>query len=370
MGFTQARQGISYDSLEKRQKQLIPIFADTPGITTQIQIIGNPLSNQGMAIAILEDPSKRKSLDEIMAGLWGPANSIPGLETYLVNPPMIPIGGKQAKGDYMFTLLSPDADTLYKAAQDFETVLRKDSMFTGVNSDLQISTPQAEIDIDRDMASSLNVSANDIEQALYTAYGERQISTIYTTVDEYKVIMQLKPEFQKNADALTMLYIRSDVSGQLVRLDALGKIRETTGPVTVNHTGTAPVRHLLLQRQTRHLHGRNHPGRGQTGPGKPPGHGLHHLRRHGGRVRRIHELALLPAFHRHRRHLHPARLPVRVLHPPPDHPVRAALSRLRRTAHPARVRLRPRPLRHGRHHHAHRHRQKELHHGRGLCPRS
>ena len=282
MGFTQARQGISYDSLEKRQKQLIPIFADTPGIATQIQIIGNPLSNQGMAIAILEDPSKRKSLDEIMAGLWGPANSIPGLETYLVNPPMIPIGGKQAKGDYMFTLLSPDADTLYKAAQDFETVLRKDSMFTGVNSDLQISTPQAEIDIDRDMASSLNVSANDIEQALYTAYGERQISTIYTTVDEYKVIMQLKPEFQKNADALTMLYIRSNVSGQLVRP---GRPRQNQGNHRPGHRQphrTAPVRHLLLQRQTRHLHGRNHPGRGQTGPGKPPGHGLHHLRRHGG----------------------------------------------------------------------------------------
>lgn len=237
MGFTQARQGISYDSLERRQKQLIPIFANTPGIAKQIQIIGSPLTNQGMAIAILAKPNKRDSLDDILARLWKPANSIPGLETYLVNPPMIPIGGKQAKGDYMFTLLSPDADTLYKAAQDFEILLRKDPLFTGVNSDLQISTPQVEIDIDRDMASSLNVSADAIEQALFTAYGERQISTIYTTVDEYKVIMQLKPEFQKNADALTMLYVRSAVSGQLVRLDALGTIRETTGPVTVNHTG-------------------------------------------------------------------------------------------------------------------------------------
>ncbi len=237
MGFTQARQGISYDSLEQHQKQLIPIFANTPGIAKQIQIIGNPLTNQGMAIAILEKPSKRNSLDEILSKLWKPTNSIPGLETYLVNPPMIPIGGKQAKGDYMFTLLSPDADTLYKAAQDFEILLQKDPLFTGVNSDLQISTPQVEIDINRDMASSLNISADAIEQALFTAYGERQISTIYTTVDEYKVIMQLKPEFQKNADALTMLYVRSAASGQLVRLDALSTIRETTGPVTVNHTG-------------------------------------------------------------------------------------------------------------------------------------
>ncbi|MDD3313520.1 efflux RND transporter permease subunit, partial [Pseudodesulfovibrio sp.] len=237
MGFTQARQGISYDSLEKRQKKLIPILAHTPGIIHQIQIIGNPLSNQGMSIAILDKPSKRAELDDILRSLWIPTNSIPGLETYLVNPPMIPIGGKQSKGDYMFTLLCPDAHTLYKAAQDFDVIMRKDPLFTGVNSDLLISTPQVEIDIDRDMASSLNVSADDVEQALFTSYGERQISTIYTTVDEYKVIMQLKPEFQKNADALSMLYIRSKASGQLVRLDALSHIRETTGPVTVNHTG-------------------------------------------------------------------------------------------------------------------------------------
>lgn len=236
MGFTQARQGISYKSLEKRQKQLIPIFAETPGIDKQIQIIGVPLTNQGMAIAILDKPNKRKSLDDILQSLWGPANSIPGLETYLVNPPMIQIGGKQAKGDYMYTLLSPDADTLYKNATTFLEEMRKDPLFTGVNSDLQINTPQVELSIDRDLASSLNVSADAIENALFTAYGERQISTIYATTDEYKVIMQLKPEFQRNADALTMLYVRSS-AGDLIRLDALGKISETTGPVTVNHTG-------------------------------------------------------------------------------------------------------------------------------------
>ncbi|MBU4378711.1 MAG: efflux RND transporter permease subunit, partial [Proteobacteria bacterium] len=236
MGFTQARQGISYDSLERQQKETIPIIAANAGIRDQIQIIGNPLSNQGMIVALLKPASKRKSLDEILAELWGPINTLPGLEVYLVNPPMIPIGGKQAKGDYLFTLLSPDSDTLYKSAQSFDVDMRKHPLLTGVNSDLQISTPQVEIDINRDMASSLGVSANDIENALFTAYGERQISTIYTVTDEYKVIMQLKPEFQKNADALSMLYIRSS-AGNLVRLDALAQIRESTGPVTVNHTG-------------------------------------------------------------------------------------------------------------------------------------
>jgi HAE1 family hydrophobic/amphiphilic exporter-1 len=236
MGFTQARQGISYDSLLAQQRELIPIIASNPGIRDQIQIIGYPLTNQGMCVNLLKPANQRQSLDEILHDLWGPANSLPGLEVFLVNPPMIPIGGKQAKGDYLFTLLSPDSSTLYRSAQTFETELKKNSLVSGVTSDLQISTPQVEIDIDRDMASSLNVSANEIENALYTAYGERQISTIYATIDEYKVIMQLKPEFQKNADALSMLYVRSS-TGNLVRLDALATIRETTGPVTVNHTG-------------------------------------------------------------------------------------------------------------------------------------
>jgi HAE1 family hydrophobic/amphiphilic exporter-1 len=236
MGFTQARQGISYESLLKQQKATIPVLANTPGIKDQIQIIGYPLTNQGLIVALLEPAGKRKSLDDILHGLWGPINAQPGLEVYLVNPPMIPIGGKQAKGDYLFTLLSPDSSTLYRSAQTFDAELRKNGLVTGVNSDLQISTPQVEIDIDRDMASSLGVSANAVENALYTAYGERQISTIYTVTDEYKVIMQLKPDFQKNADALSMLYVRSD-SGNLIRLDALADIRETTGPVTVNHTG-------------------------------------------------------------------------------------------------------------------------------------
>ena len=237
MGFTQSRQGISYESIERHQKQIIPIIAANQDIEGQIQIIGYPLSNQGMIVSILKPSNKRKqSLDDILHELWGPVNSIPGMEVFLVNPPMIQIGGKQAKGNYLFTLLSPDSKSLYSNADTFLTELRKHPLLTGVSSDLQINTPQVEVAIDRDMAGSLDVSAENIESALFTAYGERQISTIYATTDEYKVIMQLKPEFQKNADALSMLYVRSN-SGNLVRLDALGEIIETTGPVTVNHTG-------------------------------------------------------------------------------------------------------------------------------------
>ncbi|WP_243545005.1 efflux RND transporter permease subunit [Pseudodesulfovibrio tunisiensis] len=236
MGFTQARQGISYESMERHQSRLFPIFANTPSVESDIQIIGVPLTNQGMAIALLKPQGERPDIDAIIQSMWGPTNAIPGLATFLVNPPMIPIGGKQAKGDYLFTLLSPDPDRLYPDAAKFEASLRRHPLLTGVNSDLQMTSPHVELDIDRNLAASLGVSARQIESALFTAYGERQISTIYATTDEYKVIMQLKPEFQRNHDALSMLYVRAD-SGDLIRLDALCTIRESLGPVTVNHTG-------------------------------------------------------------------------------------------------------------------------------------
>ncbi|WP_147820220.1 efflux RND transporter permease subunit [Salidesulfovibrio onnuriiensis] len=237
MGFVQARQGISYAAMEKKQKQLIPMFAGQPAMEGQIQIIGVPESNQGMAIGILKPQSQRKTgVDETIAALRGPSNSVPGMACYLVNPPMIQIGGKQAKGDYLFTLLSADSKQLYKSAEAFEEELRGNNLLMGVTSDLQVSSPQVEINIDRDMASSLGVSVSEIENALFTAFGERKVSTIYASIDEYKVIMQLKPEFQVNMDALHMLYVRAD-SGDLVRLDAVCSIEEGVGPQTINHTG-------------------------------------------------------------------------------------------------------------------------------------
>ncbi len=237
MGFVKARQGISYKALKKKQEQLTPMFASQPSMDQQIQIIGVPLSNQGMSIGILKPLGERKmSVDETIDALRGPANSVPGMSCFLVNPPMIPIGGKQAQGDYMFTLLSASSEQLYKSAGEFEKALRENGMLTDVTSDMQISSPQVEIRIDRDMASSLGVSVNEIESTLFTAFGERKISTIYASTDEYKVIMELKPEFQINMDALHMLYVRTE-SGDLVRLDAMCSIEEGVGPQTINHTG-------------------------------------------------------------------------------------------------------------------------------------
>jgi len=237
IGYTQARQGISYPAMAGLQRSLSPRLAADPDVESESQVISYPLENQGLVIVILKPQTERKSTaDQVLARLRPKLNSEPGLVTYLVNPPLIPIGGKSARGDYMLTLQCPDTALLYKAAQKLEKVLMAEPTLSGVNSDLLLADPQVHLDIDREKAARLGISVRSIEDALYSSYAERGISNIYGSEDVYKVVMELKPEFQRNEKALTLLYLRS-AAGDLVRLDALAELRSELGPATVNHTG-------------------------------------------------------------------------------------------------------------------------------------
>jgi len=142
--------------------------------------------------------------------------------------------------DSQFTLQSPDTEELYRSATAFEQKLRQLPGLQDVNSDLQIKNPQVNVVIDRDKASTLGVSAQQVEDALYTSYGARQISTIYAPNNEYRVIMELEPQYQRDPAALSMLYIRSS-KGQLVPLDAVARLNPSYGPLTVNHLGQLPA---------------------------------------------------------------------------------------------------------------------------------
>jgi HAE1 family hydrophobic/amphiphilic exporter-1 len=164
---------------------------------------------------------------------------IPGLRVYLQNPPPIRIGGRTSKGQYQFTLQATNTEELFKAAAAFETSLRRLTDLQDVTSDLQIRNPELRIDIDRDKASALGITAYQIEDALATSYGNRQISTIYAPNDTYQVIMELAPAYQANPDALAMLHVRSR-DGQLVPLDTLIRREVSVGPLSVNHSGQTP----------------------------------------------------------------------------------------------------------------------------------
>ena len=176
---------------------------------------------------------------DVTQGLKPKLNKIPGILVFMQNPPAIRIGGRISKSLYQYTLSSPDLDQLYKSAELMLAKLRTSNRLTDVTSDLQIENPQANVVVDRDKASALGVTAQAVESALYSAYGQRLISPIYTANNEYWVVVQVQERFQSDPDKLSELYIHSS-SGELVPLSAVSKFVTGVGPLTVNHTGQLP----------------------------------------------------------------------------------------------------------------------------------
>jgi HAE1 family hydrophobic/amphiphilic exporter-1 len=188
----------------------------------------------------LKPRSERKlNADEVIQELRPKLAKIPGIQAFLQNPPPIRIGGQLTKGQYQFTLQSPEIKELYEHAPQLEAKMRELPGLQDVNSDLQIKNPQVNVEIDRDKASALRVTANQIEDALYSAYSARQVSTIYTPINQYQVIIELEPRYQMDPSALSMLYIRSS-TGQLVPLNAVATLSPGLGPLSLNHLGQLP----------------------------------------------------------------------------------------------------------------------------------
>jgi HAE1 family hydrophobic/amphiphilic exporter-1 len=165
---------------------------------------------------------------------------VPGIRAFLQNPPPIRIGGTLTKSLYQLTLQDPDTAELYKYAPVLEEKLRAMRGLQDVTSDLQIKNPQVSVQIDRDKATALGLSAQQVEDALYTAYGTRWVSTIYAPNNEYRVIMQVAPQYQWEPSSLSMLYVRSS-RGALVPLESVAGLARNTGPLTVAHLGQLPA---------------------------------------------------------------------------------------------------------------------------------
>jgi HAE1 family hydrophobic/amphiphilic exporter-1 len=197
-------------------------------------------SNTGFFVARLKPRRERTlSADEVVEELRPKLSAIPGLRVFVQSPPAIQVGGRQTRSQYQVTLTGPDTAELFRVAPLLEGKMRAHPMLVDVSTDLLLKNPQINIDINRDKASSLGVTAQQIEDALYSAYGTRQISTIFAPNNAYQVIMEMKPEFQSDITDLSLLYVRAS-SGQLVPLDSLVGMRPGLGPLTVNHSGQVP----------------------------------------------------------------------------------------------------------------------------------
>jgi HAE1 family hydrophobic/amphiphilic exporter-1 len=246
IGFTEASQDISFDGMVRHQQEVADIVRRDPAVAALMssagvdQQTGNVVPNTGRLFIRLKPRSERSSAEAVIERLRNALAGVLGMNVYLQIPPPVTIGGALTKAPYQYTVQSIDLEELAQWAPVLYEKIRLLPGLEDVNTDFQIASAQVIVDIDRDRASTLGLTAGQIENALYDAYGARQVSTIYTSANEYWVIMELEPRYQQDPVALSMLYVRS-AGGHLVPLSAVARISRGTGPLTVNHLGVLPA---------------------------------------------------------------------------------------------------------------------------------
>jgi len=238
-GTTETLEGSSYENMRDHQQAVADILTHDPNVAHFMSSVGGGTMNQGRLSIRLKPRNQRLPADQVARELNPKLNSVPGIRTYLQVPASIRIGGRPTKTQYQFTLQSADMDALYDNAAKLERALHRIPTLQDVTTDLQIKNPQVSVRIDRDRATSLGVTVQQIEQALYDAYGSRQVSTIYTPNNQYWVILELLPEYQRDPSALQLLYLRSQ-TGKLIPLTSVASASNDVGPLSVNHSGQLP----------------------------------------------------------------------------------------------------------------------------------
>ncbi|MEH2266349.1 efflux RND transporter permease subunit [Nostoc sp.] len=244
MGNTKAAQDISFDDMRLHQQKVVEIIRKDPNIEAVDSIVGasgpNASVNSGRITIRLKPRSKRKlSADEIIQELTPKLRRTTGIKTFLRSPPAIPIGGQQTNSTYQFTLQSLNLQDLRQYVPKLVDKVKTLPGLRDVDSDLQLSTPQIQVQIDHNKAATLGITAELVQQTLSAAYGSSQVSTIYTPNDQFYVILEVKPEFQRDPSALSMLYVQSS-TGKLVPLSAIANITQNVGPLTVAHVAQLP----------------------------------------------------------------------------------------------------------------------------------
>ena len=232
-------QGIGFEANVAHQKEIMAILSADPNVASYTSNVGGPGGGGRLNVDLKPRHERSLSADQVIDELRPKFARVPGVRVVLTNPPAIRIGGMMSRAQYQFSLQDPDTDELYRVAPGFEQALRGVPGLQDVNSDLQIKNPELAINLDREQIAALGLTVDQVESALSSAYGSRQISQIFAPNDEYQVIMQVAPEYQQDPAALSMLYVQSS-AGKLVPLSAVVTARQSVGPQSVNHIGQLP----------------------------------------------------------------------------------------------------------------------------------
>lgn len=241
IAYTQGEEGTSSDRMDDYQHRVNEVIMNDPNVDKFVSVSGYPEYRQGIAFVSLKNIKDRLSSEETLRELYPKLQKIPGVQTFLKNIPMINLDvGTQVRGSYQYALQSLDNDKLYPAAAALIEKLEHNPIFVGVNSNMEMATPTLNVHILRDKASSLGITAKNIENAFNLGYSGNYVTRIQTSMNQYDVILELLRPLQENIETLNKMYIRSDVSGELVPLSAVATWSEKLGPNSINHTNQFP----------------------------------------------------------------------------------------------------------------------------------
>jgi len=231
---TEASEDISSSALQELQERVAGVIQNDPNVQDVTSFVGG--GNSGRMFLVLKPRNQRKSMPEVLDSLRKATKAVPGIAVYLSPVQNLQLGGRQSKSRYQYTLQSVSPGAINDWAQKYLDQLRADPDFRDVTSDSQNRGLQAALQIDRDKANNLGVAIGDIRTALYLAFGERQVSTIYSAAASYNVILEAATEDRQFDDALTRIAVRNK-NGNLVQLSSFATVERTIGPTAVNHQG-------------------------------------------------------------------------------------------------------------------------------------
>ncbi|MEI9974475.1 MAG: efflux RND transporter permease subunit [Ignavibacteriota bacterium] len=244
---TEAQQGTSFFQMAEYEKRIADTVSSDPNVESLMASVGGTTAsnlggpNYGELVIHLKPRLQRQlGVNDIIKELRPQLAAQAGVRSYLMNPPTIQIGGQVTKSLYQFSMQTPDQPELYSNAEKLAKAVEELPGVEDVTTDVAVSTPQVNVTMDRDKAASMSVNASLIENALYDAYGPRWVSTIYGSINEYKVLLELEPRYQADPRALSLLYFKT-AGGKLIPLDTLAGIKTDVGPQTINHYGQLPA---------------------------------------------------------------------------------------------------------------------------------
>ena len=241
---TEASEDISFRAMMALQDRAAAIVSADPNVDSSISVVGGGASsggNTGRIFIILKPKGDRAKMAQVMEGLRAKFKEIPGLNVYMRPIQNLQLGGRSSKSRYQFTLQSVGFEGVNEWSDKLMQKLRADPMFRDVTSDSQIKGLNVKIDTNREKAASSGVTISDIRTALYTSYGEKQVSTIYTPVNTYYVIMEAAEEDRQYETDLNKIFVRGRVTDKLIPLSSIASFTRSVGPTAVNHQGQIPA---------------------------------------------------------------------------------------------------------------------------------